>query len=288
MNSQKRSCSPIAHRVTWRAISLFAATIALAFLAACSPVGKQDGAAQRGAAAKQSAANLVSPHLPFGNPSEAGKSANNQLVLRQQFAASWNASKQIPNWVAWKLVASDIGDTERSQFYADKEIDTPSPKDYTGSGYDRGHLCPSKDRSDTPENNKAVFTMLNIFPQVGDNNRGPWEKAERFERELAIAGREVYVVAGGVGSKTSFDSIDVPESTWKIIVALERGKSFPDGQEKAQVFAMMMPNNDEDIEQDDRWQDYQTSVSKIEEKTKYHFFKTSPVIESIAKSTGKF
>jgi len=81
-------------------------------------------------------------------------------------------------------VASDIGDTERSQFYADPEIDTPSPKDYTKSGYDRGHILPSKDRSDTPEQNKAVFTMLNILPQSPPCNRGPWEKAERFEREV--------------------------------------------------------------------------------------------------------
>ena len=281
MNGQKRA---------WRAIPLLAATLAaitLAFLAGCSSI-KNDSAAKRDAAAPRSAANLISPHLPFGNPSEAGRAANNRLVLRRQFAASWNASKQIPNWVAWRLVASDIGDTERSQFYADKEIDTPSPKDYTGSGYDRGHLCPSKHRSDTPENNKAVFTMLNIFPQIGDNNRGPWEKAERFERELAMAGREVYVIAGGVGSKTSFNSIDVPESTWKVIVALERGKSFPDGQEKAQVFAVIMPNNDEDIEQDDRWQEYQANVPEIEKKTGYRFFRNAPVIGSIAKSAGRF
>jgi endonuclease G, mitochondrial len=259
-----------------------AATITLAFLAGCSS-GKRDGASERLVAFK-----LVSPHLPFGNPSEAGSDPDNQLVLRPQFAASWNAGKRIPNWVAWKLVASDIGDTERSQFYADKEIATPSPKDYTGSGYDRGHLCPSKDRSDTPENNKAVFTMLNIFPQIGDNNRGPWEKAERFERELAKAGREVYVIAGGVGSKTSFNSIDVPESTWKVIVALERGKSWPDGQEKGQVFAVIMPNNDEDIEQDDRWQEYQANVPEIEKKTGYRFFRNAPIIESIAKTAGRF
>jgi endonuclease G len=266
-----------------RYISLLAATLAvaisLAFLAGCSS-GRPDGASQRGVAAK-----LSSPHLPFGNPSEAGADPNNQLVLRPQFAASWNASKRIPNWVAWRLVASDIGDTERSQFYSDPEISTPSPKDYTRSGYDRGHLCPSKDRSDTPENNKGAFTMLNIFPQAPDNNRGPWEKAERFERDLALAGREVYVIAGGAGSQEGFKGIDVPESTWKIIVALERGKSFPEGQEKAQVFAVIMPNHDD---LNDRWQEYQTSVSEIEKKTGFRFFKNAPVIASIAKSAGRF
>ena len=186
--------------------------------------------------------------------------------------------------MAWRLVASDIGDTERSQFYADTEIDTPSPKDYTNSGYDRGHICPSKDRSDTPEHNKEVFTMLNILPQSPACNRGPWEKAERFERELASSGREVYIIAGGAGSQGGFKGIDIPESTWKVIVALERGMSFPEGQEKAQVFAVIMPNHD-DLSA--RWQEYQTSVSEIEKKTSYRFFKHSPIIESNAKKAGR-
>src|SRR5499426_1911582 len=259
-----------------RSISLLAATLAatisLVFFAGCSPA-KLDGAAKRAVAVK-----AISPHLPFGNPSEAGSAPNNQLVLRHQFAASWNAKKRIANWVSWRLVAQDIGDTERSQFYADPEIGTPSPKDYTNSGYDRGHLCPSKDRSDTPENNKAVFTMLNILPQSPACNRGPWEKAEEFERSLAQAGREVYIIAGGAGSEDVIKGIDVPESTWKIIVTLERGKSFPEGQEEAQVFAVIMPNNDEDIERDDRWQEYQTNVPEIEKKTGFRFFRNVPII----------
>jgi endonuclease G, mitochondrial len=274
------------NRGSWRTISLLvatlAATIILAFLAGC-PAGRRGATSQPGVAAV--AANVISPHLAFGNPSEAGSDPDNRLVLRQQFAASWNASKRIANWVAWRLVAQDIGDTERSQFYSDPEINTPSPKDYTNSGYDRGHLCPSKDRSDTPGNNKAVFTMLNIIPQAGDNNRGPWEKAERFERDLALAGREVYVVAGGAGSQSRFKRINVPEFTWKVIVALERGKSLPDGQEKAQVFAVIMPNR-EGI-RDDRWQQYQTSVAEIEQKTGYRFFRNSLIIESIAKKAGR-
>ena len=267
-----------------RSISLLAATLAatiiLAFLAGCSPA-TLDGAAKRAVAVK-----AISPHLPFGNPSEAGNEPNNQLVLRPQFAASWNAKKRIANWVAWRLVANDIGDTERSQFYADTEISTPTPKDYTNSGYDRGHICPSKDRSDTPEHNQAVFTMLNILPQAADNNRGPWEKAEEFERSLAQAEREVYIIAGGAGSEGEFKGIDVPESTWKIIVALERGKNWPDGQEKAQVFALNLPNH-EGIKKD-RWQDHQTSVSEIEKKTGYRFFRNAPVIASIAKAAGRF
>ena len=74
-----------------RSISLLAATLAamisLAFPAGCSS-SKRDGASERLVAVK-----VVSPHLPFGNPSEAGNAPNNQLVLRPQFAASSSRSK---------------------------------------------------------------------------------------------------------------------------------------------------------------------------------------------------
>ena len=46
-----------------------------------------------------------------------------------------------------------------------------------------------------------------------------------------------------------------------------------------------MPNND-DLK--DRWQEYQTSISEIEKKTGFRFFKNAPVIASIAKAAGRF
>jgi endonuclease G len=86
--------------------------------------------------------------------------------------------------------------------------------------------------------------MLNILPQAADNNRGPWEKAEEFERSLAQSDHEVYIFAGGAGSAGDVKGITVPEETWKVIVALEQGKSYPEGQEKAQVFALILPNHE--------------------------------------------
>ena len=116
----------------------------------------------------------VSIHIPFGNVSGAtSSSTNNRLVTRSQFAASWNAGKRTANWVAWRLRASDIGSVPRSDFHVDPVIPTPSPSDYTNSGYDRGHLCPSGDRTNTTANNYAVFTMLNIIPQRPTTIRGP-------------------------------------------------------------------------------------------------------------------
>jgi endonuclease G, mitochondrial len=216
----------------------------------------------------------VSIHIPFGNVSdakiEAGSSSDNLLVTRPQFAASWNASKRIANWVAWRLRKSDIGSVPRSDFYADESISTADPKDYTRSGYDRGHLCPSADRTDTPANNRAVFTMLNIIPQAPDNNQGPWQELESHTRSLAQAGRETYIIAGGVGSKDRFKGITVPEETWKVIIALQPGKTYPDVA-NATVIAILMPNVN-GIKNDD-WQKYKTTVAAVASKTEYDFSK---------------
>jgi endonuclease G len=185
----------------------------------------------------------VSVHMPFGNVSGAtSSSTNNRLVTRSQFAASWNAGKRTANWVAWRLRASDIGSVPRSDFHVDPVIPTPSPSDYTNSGYDRGHLCPSGDRTNTTANNFAVFTLLNIIPQAPDNNQGPWANLESHTRSLAQAGREVYIIAGGVGSKGGFKGINIPASTWKIIVALQPGRTYPSVSGSTTI-AVVMPNN---------------------------------------------
>jgi endonuclease G, mitochondrial len=211
----------------------------------------------------------VSIHLPFGNISNASTNSSNLLVTRSQFAASWNASKRTANWVAWRLRASDIGSTPRSDFHVDPVISTPTPSDYTGSGYDRGHLCPSGDRTNSETNNYAVFTMLNIIPQAPDNNQGPWEKLESYTRTLAQSGREVYVIAGRVGLMGSFNSISIPTSTWKIVVALEPGKTYPDGVANSTTIAVSMPNVNGI--RGDSWQEYQTSVGTIASQTGYNF-----------------
>jgi endonuclease G len=84
--------------------------------------------------------------------------------------------------------------------------------------------------------------MINIIPQAPDNNQGPWEKLESYTRSLAQAGREVYIIAGGVGTKTSFKGINVPASTWKVIVALAPGKTYP-AVSGSTTIAVLMPNN---------------------------------------------
>lgn len=88
---------------------------------------------------------------------------------------------------------STIGTAGRqNNFHA--EADLPdglqriTPADYTGSGYDRGHMCNSKDRTRTNKDNSETFSMANMQPQTPDLNRHVWEKLEADSRKLAMKG----------------------------------------------------------------------------------------------------
>ncbi|WP_457824569.1 DNA/RNA non-specific endonuclease, partial [Staphylococcus aureus] len=75
-----------------------------------------------------------------------------------------------------------------------------SPGNYTNSGFDRGHNCPSADRTNTTASNSTTFLMTNIIPQAPDNNRNTWANLEEYTRHLVENGQEVYVIMGNYGA----------------------------------------------------------------------------------------
>ena len=59
--------------------------------------------------------------------------------------------------------------------------------DYKGSGYDRGHMCPSADMKWSPAAQRDCFYMSNICPQDRSLNSGAWSKLENACRRWAKA-----------------------------------------------------------------------------------------------------
>src|ERR1700758_1170879 len=139
----------------------------------------------------------------LGDPSGATADAsnrNNFLVVKPQYVLSYNDDKGEPNWVSWHLQASDIGDVERqNNFHPDDALPNGfkhvTPEDYTGTGFDRGHVCNSKDRTASVDDNSETFSMANMLPQTPDLNRHVWEQLESYSRTLAQQGNQLFIVA---------------------------------------------------------------------------------------------
>ncbi|WP_110517026.1 DNA/RNA non-specific endonuclease [Herpetosiphon llansteffanensis] len=236
------------------------------------------------------AKTVSSDNLVLGNPSGAVASSSyptNYLIQRNQYALSYHRDNGIANWVSWHLDSGDIGSASRSDFQPDSSLPSGwyrvATGDYSGSGYDRGHMTPSGDRTSSASDNQPTFYMTNIIPQAPDNNQGPWVDLETYARELVSAGNELYIITGGAGSRGTIANgkVRIPNSTWKIIVVLSLGSNdLSRVSNNTRVIAINMPNV-QGIRDND-WRDYLTTVDALESLTGYNFLSNvSTSIQSV-------
>jgi len=229
-------------------------------------------------------------HLALGNPSNAVTDLgqlNNYLMVKPQYVLSYNCAKGEANWVSWHLDSTWLGSASRQDDY---RPDPAVPQgcyqvlqtDYSGSGFDRGHMTPSADRTSSIADNSATFLMTNFLPQAPNNNQGPWEELETYLRTLVGQGNEIYIIAGGygqggVGSNGAATTVAgghvvVPAFTWKIAVVLPVGANDVDRITKTtRVIAVIMPNR-QDIGLNTPWRNFRANVKQIEANTGLNFF----------------
>jgi endonuclease G len=242
-------------------------------------------------------------HLAMGNPSNAVTDTNfplNYLMDKPQYALSYNRDKGEPNWVSWHLDPIWLGSAPRQNDYrADPAVPAGwyqvQGTDYSGSGFDRGHMCPSGDRTDSVTDNSATFLMTNFIPQAPANNQGPWNDLEIYCRSLVSQGNELYIIdgpagTGGTGTNgfaTTITSghVNVPAQTWKVIIVLPQGS----GDDAARVttstrtIAVFMPNS-QSVNPD--WRASRVSVDQVEALTGYDFFSNVPAnIQAVIEAT---
>lgn len=238
-----------------------------------------------------------SVHLTMGNPSGAAddvKEPNNYLMRKPHFALSYNDAKGTPNWVSWCLKAGDIrlGAPRVDAFHPDEALPRGFrkvlPRDYNGTGFDRGHLCPNADRGGDPKAAEATFVMTNMVPQAPNCNQKAWADMEEYCRDLVLRKKQtLYIVAGpqgvgGTGLKGEADTISggrvtVPAKCWKVVLALDDAAGTADDVRKvgpdARVFAVVMPN-DQTVTHG--WAKYRVSAREVEKLTGYKFFDRVP------------
>lgn len=219
-------------------------------------------------------------NLLLGEPISLSQHADELLVPKSQYAVGFSPKRFEPYWVSWVVTNKSMGDAERTnRFHIESNFDnvvTASPADYQKSGYDRGHLCPSADRTSTETDNFETFSMVNMVPQDKALNRGPWKALEEYSRDLVKAKHKLYIVAGAFGGTAKLNSkVVVPSYCWKVIVVLPKQTATPgEVTEDARTIAVLMPN-DSNIKKRD-WTEFVTSVDDIEKKTHYDLLAQLP------------
>lgn len=126
--------------------------------------------------------------------------------------------------------------------------------DYSGSGYDRGHLIASANQIEREIDNSDTFLLSNMSPQSPSFNRGIWKKLEGEVRKLANKPNNLatYVICGPVfyfdkpvekiGTKDKNGvSIPIPNAYFKSILS-------EDIKGKLKMWSFILPNEESDEE----------------------------------------
>jgi endonuclease G len=204
--------------------------------------------------------------LLVGVPNISGASTastTNYLSVKKGYVMSYNGVEGRANWVGWTLKASDIGPVDRTNRFIQDEsfprgFRIADERDYAHSGFDRGHLCNSEDRTSSEYLNEETFLMSNMFPQTPELNRGPFKFLEEYCRKLAVKrGQHLLIYTGGIGSKGRLASgVIVPAYCWKVVYTPEK------------IWCILFPN---ERVLNKNWQTYSVTLVMLEKMTGFRF-----------------
>lgn len=131
----------------------------------------------------------------------------------------WDVEKKAQRWTAYRIHKGQTGSSGKSnEFKEDPDLPlyarvSDSRSYYSGSGFDRGHICASADRQYSNMANQQTYYYTNMQPQYHMFNAGPrlangdqdWSKQSpwlRLEGKVRSWGRSsgcdtLYIVKGG-------------------------------------------------------------------------------------------
>ncbi len=195
-------------------------------------------------------------------------STTGDIVSHNHYMLSYNEPYEQAEWVAYLLKKDHLtyDDRKRPYFIEDPKVRTKSAdwRNYKGSGYDRGHLCPAGDRRFSEYAYNETFYTSNISPQDRDFNAGVWNRLEMKIRQWAKRDGTLFVVTGGVLTsgleEIGEEDVDVPKHFYKIVA---KGKD-----EDLKVIAFLMQNKESTLPLDY----FVVPVDKVEKATGLDFF----------------
>jgi endonuclease G len=179
-------------------------------------------------ASAQDAAELHTFHCLHGCP--IGAPGIDDIVVREIYTLASNDLTKMADWVAYRVTPASIGPSGERKWSVDPWLvpeETLEPADYDGASrtleVDRGHQAPLAGQSGTPFAGDTNI-LSNITPQGSALNRGPWQRLEARENELArSANIAVHVLTGPLFERVmpplprADERHRVPSGYWKVV-----------------------------------------------------------------------
>ena len=163
---------------------------------------------------------FLSNYFPFKIQHHCDK-----ILHKTAFDICYSCKKKEPDFVVYTLYKNLVNKNNYSRKHITFKPDYELPKqcrsyskDYTHSGYDRGHNAPNAAFDYSKKIQKETFLMSNIAPQAKWLNRKYWAKVEKLSRFLAVKYGKVDVITGSCGSIGHLkNNVNIPKWWYKII-----------------------------------------------------------------------
>jgi len=193
-----------------------------------------------------------------------------QLVHHKYYSLSYNEKMEQADWVAYVLRKDQLkmpNVPRAKRFKPDYDVKTQSAfhRDYTHSGYTRGHMAPAGDMAFNTEAMQESFYMSNMSPQTKECNGGVWKELEENVRDWAYKNKELIVVSGPIFTsknpkKIGKNKVAVPDAFFKVLLDITKPET--------KAIAFRIPNEESNV----HLKEYAVSIDAIEDETKLDFF----------------
>lgn len=196
-----------------------------------------------------------------------------QIIRHSGYIVSYNPDWLIPNWVAYELTPDEAaGEVPRGKkFVPDPLVEGRSAvhRDYTNSGYDRGHMAPAADMKWSQKAMAESFYMSNVCPQNQKLNRDDWNDLEETCRQWAKKFGAVYITCGPIydskrPKRIGKHQVAVPDRFFKVILI--------NRQTNPVAMGFVFPNK----AHHQKLERYMVSVDSVEKITGMDFFSKLP------------
>lgn len=199
-------------------------------------------------------------------------STTGEVVRHEFYTLSYSEPHEQAEWVAYELKKSHLtnDDRKRPYFIEDPRVSSKSAdwRNYRGSGYDRGHLCPAGDRRFSEQAYNETFYTSNISPQDKEFNAGVWNRLEQQVRYWCKKYGDLIVVTAGVleegMEEIGDEDVDVPRAFYKIVLRKDGGEM------KAVAFLMEARESQAPLDT------FLVPIDSLEARTGLDFFQDRP------------
>jgi endonuclease G len=209
--------------------NLFVRLLLLATLAGLSGCRGEPQPAARTVLAPQAHVQSCADHFLAGRAPRilnAKLARDTNELCFHEFSVMHSGVTRTPLWSAEHLDPANIVAAQQlsreNSFHAETRLpadERAELADYARSGYDRGHMAPNGDMSDRDSQHDS-FSLANIVPQDGENNRHLWAAIEGAVRKMVKREGDLYVVTGPAFLSTDLKQVGkvlVPTHLYKLV-----------------------------------------------------------------------